>query len=159
MVSDIDGPIHDYLDASPGCWERYGEILAREYGEYGYPEVHRQTVDAYAIQHPGVPARSARDPRAIQSLAVHLISLYLVLECGLPARAATEGMRRVLRNRERFHWLQPPASLGEMTVVDVLQAENLAEHEVLVRRWAQSAWDAWTPHHSTVRCWGAWIDG
>jgi hypothetical protein len=156
LVPDIDGPTHAYLDASPGCWDAYGQVLAREYGEYRYPAIHRVTVDAYAVQHPGVPAMQSR---AIQSVAVHLISLYLVLERGFPANVATEGMRRALQNRERFHWLAPPASLGEVTVVDVSRAKDLAEHEALVRRWARSAWEAWALHHETVRRWAEGCGG
>jgi hypothetical protein len=161
LVPDVDGPTHAYLDASPGCWELFGQILAREYREFRHPMADRRevrlsvrlTVDAYAVQHPGVSGRSARDRRAIHSVAVHLISLYLVLERGLPADAATEGMRRALRDRERFRHLEPPGSLGEVTVVDVLAAKDLAEHEALARRWARSAWEAWSPHHETIRRW------
>jgi hypothetical protein len=82
-VPDVDGPIHGYLDASPGCWDLYGQI----------------------------------------------------------------------------HWLAPPACLGEVTIVDVIQAKDLAEHETLVHGWARSAWDAWAPHHGAIRRWGAECDG
>src|SRR5436190_1879442 len=34
LTPDADGPTHPYLGASPGCWAVYGEVLAREYGEY-----------------------------------------------------------------------------------------------------------------------------
>lgn len=81
------------------------------------------------------------------------IGFYLLLERGLSSHAATEGMRRALRHKERFYWLEPPVSLGEVTVVDVLQAKDWTEHQPWVRRWARSAWEAWTPHHETVRCW------
>ena len=77
LTPDVDGPTHPYVGASVGCWAMYGEVLAKEYGEYRYPSVHRLTVDAYSVQHPGTPSR-----RSIQSVAVHLVSLYLVLERG-----------------------------------------------------------------------------
>ena len=79
LVPEIEGPTHRYLGASPGCWAVYGEVLEKEYGDYlRYAPVHRLTVDAYAAQHPGVPS-----PQSIQSVAVHLIRLHLVLERGL----------------------------------------------------------------------------
>jgi len=60
LVKDIPGEPHKYIGASAGCWEIYGEIFAKEYSEYGYPEtIHRLTVDTYAIQHPGKPSRSS----------------------------------------------------------------------------------------------------
>ena len=77
IVPNTDGPTHRYIGASPGCWQRYGQLLAREYGEYAYPDEHRLTVDAYAVQHPGVPGKQSS-----QSVAVHLMSLCLVLERG-----------------------------------------------------------------------------
>ena len=74
-LPEHDGPTHAYIGASPACWALYGELLAREYGELRYPPSHRLTVDVYAIQHPGGGER-----RAIQSVAVHLMALCLVLE-------------------------------------------------------------------------------
>jgi hypothetical protein len=158
-VPDVDGPTHDYLDASPGCWGLFGQMLAQVYGDRRSPLVHSLCVDAYAVQHPGIPQRSAHDRRAIQSVAVHLIRLCLVLERGFPADVATDGMRRALLHKERFRWLAPPASLGEWTIVDVSQAGGAAEHEALVRRWARSAWAAWSPHHDTIRGWAEGYDG
>lgn len=55
--------------------------------------------------------------------------------------------------RDRFVWLEPPPSLGEMTVVNVRKARNLAEHAELVEQWAKVVWEAWSPHHNTVRHW------
>src|SRR5204863_8366917 len=94
IVPDADGPTHAYLGASAGCWAVYGEVLAREYGEYRYPSVHRLTVDTYSVQHPGTPSR-----RSIQSVAVHLVSLHLVLERCFCSEKATAGIRRALGHR------------------------------------------------------------
>src|SRR6516225_12143489 len=93
LVVDEDGPTHPYVGASPACWAVYGEVLAKEYGEYRYPSVHRLTVDAYSVQHPGTPSR-----RAIQSVAVHLVSLYLVLDRGFSSAKATAGIRRAVEH-------------------------------------------------------------
>ena len=89
LVPDTDGPTHPYIGASPGCWAIYGEVLAREYGEYAYPPVHRLTVDA--AQHPGVPSQGS-----VRSVALHLISLYLILERGYEPERATAAIRDVL---------------------------------------------------------------
>jgi Family of unknown function (DUF5946) len=149
LVPAIDGPTHPYIGASPGCWAIYGEVLAKEYGEYGYPAVHRLTVDAYAAQHPGVPGR-----RSIQSVAVHLISLHLILERGYGPEKAAAAIRKALdTRRQEFVWLDPPDSPGAVTVLDVLEARDLAEHTERVMEWAASVWEAWEPHHHTVRRW------
>jgi len=75
LLPAADGPTHSYIGASAACWALYGQVLAIEAGTYRQPAWHRLTVDAYAVQHPGIPER-----RSIQSVCVHLISLCLMLE-------------------------------------------------------------------------------
>ena len=145
-VSDIGGPTHPYIGASPGCWQVYGEVLAKEYGEYGYPPVHRLTVDAYAAQHPGTPSK-----QSIQSVAVHLIGLYAMFERGWDTARATRAIREAVA-RGGFSWLDPPPP-GPLTIIDVRGAANLAEHTERVERWARSVWGSWAPHHETIRRW------
>jgi hypothetical protein len=45
---------HTYIGSAPGCWLRYSEMLAREYGDIRYTPAHQLTVDTYAVQHPGI---------------------------------------------------------------------------------------------------------
>ena len=154
LVPKIDAPTHPYIGASPGCWAIYGEMLAKGYAEeHGNASVRHLTVDAYAAQHPGVPER-----RSIQSVAVHLITLYLVLERGHDPERATEVRRKALAliRRQEFVWLDPPALLGAITVLDVWAAKDPAERTEIVERWVRSVWEAWAPHHETVRCWAGW---
>lgn len=145
---DIQGPVHRYMKSTPGCWTVYGEVLAREYSNPEYFEIHRLTVDAYAVQHPG-----STDRQSIQSVGVHLIRLCLFLEHGLTAENANDAMLEAGKNKHRFEWLQPPANPGEITAADVAKAKNVTEHKELVRAWAQSVWDAWSVHHDKIRSW------
>ena len=147
-MPDAGGPTHAYIGASPGCWAIFGEVTARAYGDYRYASAHRFIVDAYAAQHPGVPER-----RSIQTVAVHLISLHLSLEKGMTPDRTMKAMRRAADRSTAFVWLDPPASLGEVTVLDVLEAKEPAGHKRRVERWAKSVWEAWSPHHETVRRW------
>jgi hypothetical protein len=150
LVPDVNGPTFRYRGAaSPGCWAVYGEILARECGEFRDPAIHWLTVDTYAAQHPGTPT-----PQTIQSVTVHLISLGLVLERGADPARATDMMRRAIaRFKGDFTWLEPPASRGGATVLDVVQAGDLAGHVECVDRWADSVWRAWSGHHNVIRRW------
>jgi hypothetical protein len=141
------GPTHPYVRSSPACWAIYGKILAREYENPNYWALHQVTVDAYAVQHPGVPER-----RSIQSVALHLITLCLVIEDGASPQAGPRLHKR-LAGRPSFHWLEPPRPNGSLTVADVAQAATAAEHLRLVNAWARGIWDAWQPHHATVRNW------
>jgi hypothetical protein len=107
------------------------------------------SVDAYAVQHPGVP-----EPRAIRSVAVHLMSLCLVLERGWRPADATRRLGGLVE-RARPHWLDPPVPNGRLTVEHPLAAPP-AEHTARVRAWAEDVWRAWSLHHAQVN---AWLDG
>jgi hypothetical protein len=155
VLPEIDGPTHGYMESSPACWSAYSEVLAREYADRGlFQGVHRLTVDSYAVQHPGRPSA-----QTIQSVAGHLVSLCAVLENGASNEWATRLIREAVRIKGRFIWLQPPESMGPITVADVWRAGGSGEHEGRVREWAASAWRAWSPHHETVRQWYSTIQG
>lgn len=141
----VDGERHAYLGGSAACWALYGRLLAREYGDPAYMRAHRMTVDAYAAQHPGLA-----EPRTIQSIHVHLAGLYLTLERRLDADFARRVIARVTRQKDRLHWLTPPAMLGDLTIADVMMAASAEDHQAAVARWARVVWEAWRPHHDEV---------
>jgi len=143
-----DGPTHPYMVSSPACWAAFGDVVAREYSEPSLLPTHRLSVDAYAVQHPGSPSR-----QSIQSVGVHLIRLCLFLQHGLVPDRANAAMLTVGKIKDTFRWLEPPASLGPITVSDVLRTSTATAHAAMVRRWAQSAWDAWAPHHEMIEEW------
>jgi hypothetical protein len=148
LVPLSEGATHPYIGAAPGCWELYGEVLVRGYGDRGGPADNRMAVDTYAVQHPGVPSR-----RSIQSVAAHLISLCCVLERGSDLSRANDIIRKALERPDRFFWLEPPQDWGGMTIVDVYGARDIEEHSRLVQEWTRLVWNAWAPHHGTVRRW------
>jgi len=147
LPARLAAPTHAYIGASAECWALYGEVLAREYEDPAYFRVHQLTVDAYAVQHPGRPER-----RSIQSVALHLITLCVVIEQGADPSDGPK-LHKGLAKRPGFGWLEPPVPIGEITIADVRRAESSAEHERIVRRWARDVWAAWEPHHATVRHW------
>jgi hypothetical protein len=145
-VREVAGTPHRYIGAAAGCWEVYEGVLAKEFGEYRYPQpTHRLTVDTYAVQHPGEPSR-----QAIQSVNVHLVGLYLVLERGLHGAGATRALRAVVGRAAGLTWLQPPEPNGRLTVLDAALARSREEHVGLVLDWARDVWSAWAPHHAVV---------
>jgi uncharacterized protein DUF5946 len=148
VLSEYDGPTHPDIGASAACWALYGELLTHEYAEMGYPECHRLTVDAYAVQHPG-----KRGPETIKSLGTHLSGLYLVLERDLDGPAATALKNRVAANDPGFVWLNPPGANGALNVQDVLSLREEMRHCEAIERWARSVWGSWEIHHETVRGW------
>jgi len=147
LVEDIAGKPHKYIGASQGCWNLYTEVLAREYGEYNYPDyTHSLTVHTYAIQHPGQPGR-----QSTQSVNLHLASLYAMLVKKMSRIYATNLMGQILRSNPVFEWLEPPVPNGTITVIDVLKAPKLEEHEVIVKNWAEDVFGCWyTKHEKTI---------
>lgn len=150
LVPDIDAPTHRYIGASPGCWQAYGELQAAGYSADSPFSPHRLAVDIYAAQHPGVPGKQSS-----QSVACHLFILCLVLERNVDPSFATRAITQFLDKYKEggFQWMEPPASLGPLTVLDVLNATGQADHNRRVMLWAESVWRAWEPHHGTVRAW------
>lgn len=148
LFPDVEGPTHRYMDSSPGCWAAYGSVLAREYESDALADVHRLSVDAYAAQHPGAPSS-----QSMKSVGVHLIRLCLTVERGFDVRESNRVMVAVSKVKGDFGWLDPPASLGDLTVADVVGAGGDDEHRAAVAAWARSVWEAWAPHHDTVREW------
>ncbi len=142
------GPVHAYMKSAPGCWATYGEVLAREYSDPAYFSVHRLTVDAYAVQHPG-----SKDRQSIQSVAFHLIRLCMFLEHDLTAEKANDLMLEVGKYKSAFTWLSPPAFMGAITCADVERTTTVEAHKQRVREWARSSWDAWSLHHDQIRSW------
>jgi hypothetical protein len=146
----IHGPTHRYMKSSPGCWAAFGRVLAREYSDQQFLEVHRLTVDSYAVQHPGQASH-----QSIQSVGVHLVRLCLFLEHQLTAERANSAMLIAARHKSRFCWLDPPASLGEITVASVDSAASADDHKAVVKAWAAQMWNVWAPYHEIVRGWAS----
>jgi CTP:molybdopterin cytidylyltransferase MocA len=140
---------HPYIGASPACWATFGEVLAREFGDTTFGRVHRHTVDVYAIQHSGTDDRRQR-----QSVALHLIGVCHWLEHGIEVHRLNGITQRLASEDRPWPWLMPPKGYA-MTVVDLVGARDGAEHVRLVRRWAETTWNAWAAHHGVVRAWAA----
>ena len=158
LVPRSTGSTHPYMRASPGCWQVYGEVGVRLHGRGDGRPARWHHVDAYAVQHPG---GAEHDRRQRQSVAVHLITLCLLLEGHrspppTPVRRGSTS-RVVLRQLGLADWpfLEPPHHLGAVTVADVHAARTPAEQESRADAWLESAWTAWSDHHPIVRTWAA----
>lgn len=136
-----DGPTHRYIGASPACWAVYTALLNGGEGGASLGPAGALLVDAYAAQHPGVPS-----PQAIQSVAVHLLTLLGVLERGVTREHALWVRQRAVRERGVFRWLAPPAFDGALTVADVAAAEP-GERGRVADAYVAAVWGAWAAAH------------
>lgn len=136
-----DGPTHPYMLSSPYCWQLYTELLATA-------PMGQKGVDAYAVQHPGVPER-----RAVQSVGAHLVSLCAAFERDWPPARATELVKRAVESDPGWVWLDPDPPIGNITVEDIIAEPDVPSRLTSVDRWARDVWVAYSDHHVSVRNW------
>lgn len=154
LLEAVEGPTHRYIGASPACWAIYSRLLNGGVPPMPPVPFAALLVDAYAAQHPGTPS-----DRAIQSVAVHLITLYGVLERGVPLAEALWLRQRPLRGslearRRRFAWLIPPAFDGTHAIAAIVGEPTPEARAAQVRPYVEAVWSAWAAEHrSTVASW------
>ena len=146
MVPSIAGPVHPYMMSAPGCWALWGALNARLLSDSDTRPYRQLIVDAYAAQHPGTTG-----PQAIQSVAIHLMSLHAQLERGFQSDRIPRVLEPLLREKGAYRWLPRPSFAGALTVADVAGAEG--DLEIRGRNWAKGVWQAWSPHHGQIRAW------
>lgn len=146
-LAAVDGPVHAYMTASPACWAAFNTVMAREYSDPGLLAVHRLSVDAWAVQHPGDGSR-----RAIQSVGLHLARLMVQIDDGLEGEAANAAMLGFAGRKATLSEL-PPRRSWSMTVADVVDATDPDAHAAAVRRWASAVWADWSDQHAAIRAW------
>jgi hypothetical protein len=148
FVPNIEGPTHNYVLSAPGCWKLYTDLLAKEYGNYELlKETHRISVDTYSAQHVGNPD----DRRAVQSVNIHLVALYLKIEMKLDNHRIVTKMQELLNRGREFKKLDPPDFAGTLNISDAAKAKTFEDHIKLVDRWSISVWSAWDRYHDYIR--------
>lgn len=146
-TEDFDGPTHEYMLSSPGCWRTFGEVLSKEYSDPSYMKVHRLTVDSFACQHVGDD-----DPRAKQSVVIHLLGLHLAMDLRVDFAKIPQVMEAAIKNlKGKFPKLARPDFTGSMKVTDVAGAKSSEEHCRLVTEWARQVWMSWETEHGRIR--------
>ena len=148
-----------YGVTSPECLALNNEVLMKELA-WERPMLAR--LDAYGVQHPPhaeIQKNLKINERLVaaskQSVAIHLIALYLMIEKKVELSAVSAIMDRILSSGVVLEKeaLKPPADLGTIIVADVAKATTREEHIQLVWAWSESAWNAWAAYHDTVRMW------
>ena len=149
---NIDGSCHEYMLASPGCYEMFNEVLEREYSDFRYSKAHHFTVDTYAVQHPG----ELSNQKAINSVGIHLVSLFFLLEKGYePEKGAEIKMEFAKFNKLNrvITPLERPKTFEGLTIFDIWDNEKPESHYELCESWAKSSWQAWEKNHQMIEKW------
>lgn len=143
-----DGAVHKYMRSSASCFAAFNCLLVEEYSSRALKDVHRLTVDTWAVQHPG-PVDSKQ---ATQSVGLHLARIYLQLQSPRAPRETNAVMLDFSRHKGTLKFLTPPATFG-VTVADVAPFAGSSSHAERVRHWAEATWRDWSTHHDYIRNW------
>lgn len=132
----MDGPTHRYIGGSASCWAMFANLANGGEPPVASALLNVLLVDAYAAQHPG-----RESPQATQSVVVHVLTLYGILERGYSPNRAVWMRTKPLQvkkgqnKHDRFEWLEPPDLTGRITIADIVaqptpeaRAEKMAEY-------------------------------
>ncbi|WIG60676.1 MAG: hypothetical protein OJF49_003424 [Ktedonobacterales bacterium] len=131
-------------NASPECWQLYGELTAYTVTRGDVAFMHQHAVDTYGAQHAGEQARPI-------TVAFALIGLYLACEQDYSGKKVQHMHMLLARRTKTWPPFTPPALRGSLTVLDVLRAPPGEQRDHMLRQWRQSVWDAWSQEHARVR--------
>ncbi|WP_139063738.1 DUF5946 family protein [Flagellimonas eckloniae] len=149
---NFEGNCHEYMLSSPGCYEMFTEVLEKEYSDFRYSKAHHYTVDAYATQHPG----DVTNQKAINSVGIHLVSLYFLFEKSMNLDSAAELKMAFAQFNKTHKMVQPLQKLEKfngLTIFDIWDNEKPEHHFELSKIWAKSSWDAWAKERITIEKW------
>jgi hypothetical protein len=108
---------------------------------------HQLSVDAYAASHHGDGS-----PQAIQSVAIHLMTLCLFIERGTDPVHGPK-LHRLMVDRPDFAELEVPNFSGRINVADLTLGATDSQAQEEAWKWARDVWDAHTANHEIVRSW------
>jgi hypothetical protein len=150
LLPKRDGATHRYIGASSACWEIFAALSNGNEPPLAPAPLNDLLRDAYAAQHPGTPS-----DQAIQSVAVHLLTLYGVLVRGVaPENALWIRLRGVrddsIPKHKRFAWLASPSFAGKLTVADIITQPTPGARTELLARYIESVWMTWAHEHEKM---------
>jgi len=130
-----------------GCQRLFEAIGLREYEDMRFARYHRIVVDAYAMQHPERYGRSAK------SFAAHLTGLCAWLQNEAEAQTVNAAVQRWLNGPSPIEKPSLPESYGDVTIREIVDADDPVRYGDALRRWTRSTWDAYRSLHTTARGW------
>lgn len=160
MLPPLDGPTHRYIGASPACWALYTALQSGGEPPLALAPMNGLLVDAYAAQHPGMPS-----PQAIQSVAVHLLTLHGVFAHGVGVERALWLRLEALQERSgsrrgRYSWLEPPDFAGSLTVAEIVREPTPEARSAALARYGEAVYRIWaSAHGETIAAWYAMFVG
>jgi hypothetical protein len=134
------------ISGRDGCQALFDELTAHAYADVAYASVRDLAFDTYCMQHLETYCHSAK------SYAAHLTRLCCGIDYNGDPRIY-EAIQHWLNGAVKIEKPQVLSLLGSMTVVDVRDAPDAAEHIRWVRAWAANVWEAYRSQHDLAHAW------
>jgi hypothetical protein len=98
--------------------------------------IHQNIVDAFVAQHADESSKPI-------SIVFALVGLYLLVEKNFTGRQVQLVHMQLARHRKP--WFMPllPLDRGTVGIADILAVAPGPARDAMIRRWCESAWDAW----------------
>ena len=131
-------------NASGECRQLMNELSYYTLAHGNIAFIHQHLVDAYGASH-------VRVSKSTVGAAFTLAGLYLAVEKNFTGRQV-QKMHMLMASKSR-DWPRflPPASMGRVTVADVLKVEPGEERDQELMKWCASVWAAWSSEQERVR--------
>jgi len=101
--------------------------------------IHQHVVDAFAAQ------TADKDTKPIK-ITFALLGLYLFLEKDFTGRQVQLAHMKIATIKNRVEWpkIIYPEGRGSTTVSNVLQSPPGKERDLMIKKWCQSVWEAYS---------------
>lgn len=144
-----DSPTHRYMGGSASCWNLFANMHNGGEPPIAPAPLNHFFIDAYCVQHHGVP-----NLQAIQSVAVHGLPLYCLFELGMslsPEKAIWMRQWATFdkdgQKHRRYSWLTPPDQSGCLTIGDIAQQPTPETRAEQLQAYITQVWDVWRVDH------------
>ncbi len=105
--------------------------------------IHQHMVDAYAAQ---TADNSTKPMRLFFSLA----GLYLFVEKNYSGRRVQQAHQKMASKTKNFIKINLPKNRGKISIADVLKEPAGSERNLMINKWAESVWTAYSNEHEKV---------
>ena len=133
-------PSHPYIGAIRSCWDSYMVILAKEFNNPDYAQLHRITVDSYTAQHIG----DQSDRRARQSANLHLLALGLYFAYDQSIDQVLHFLKRETTIKQDWPPITQLDKPSWLTVHHIHAANGVTDYLTRVEQWGRSVWQTYT---------------
>lgn len=106
--------------------------------------IHQHVVDAYAAQMADEQTKSIK-------ITFALVGLCLFIERGFTGREIQLAHMKMTQKKQLWPTFDLPVNRGNISISDVLRAEEGAKRDDQIKEWCRSIWDTYEQNHHIVR--------